>query len=119
MKPCKRCPRCDTWKSYDCFHKDKKRRDGYAVYCVDCEALRSKEYYSRSKPKRAYTSRCWTNAVRYRVVYDPLNTFTDNSEFTRPEIEEMCRLEYLAIGTEFRRGEYRYRITKNMKMVRE
>ena len=36
------------------------------------------------------------------MVYDPCNSFTGDSSFTRAQIAEMLNSEYLAIGTRFR-----------------
>ena len=52
----------------------------------------------------------------YRVIYDPLDSFGERSEFSRQEIEEMLRSEYLAIGTRFRRGKYEYRVNDDLRL---
>ena len=37
----------------------------------------------------------------YRVVFDPLDSFTPRASFTRSELDNMLALEYLADGTRF------------------
>ena len=37
----------------------------------------------------------------YRVVFDPLDSFTPRASFTRVELDDMLKLEYLADGTRF------------------
>ena len=57
-----------------------------------------------------YKARTWTNAPRYKVIYDPCDSFSAASSFTRIELDEMLNDEYLAIGTRFRRGECEYEV---------
>jgi len=37
----------------------------------------------------------------YRVVFDPLDSFTPRASFTRSELDDMLNLKYLADGTRF------------------
>ena len=37
----------------------------------------------------------------YRVVFDPLDSFTPRASFTRAELDDMLELKYLADGTRF------------------
>ena len=37
----------------------------------------------------------------YRVVFDPLDSFTPRASFTRSELDDMLALKYLADGTRF------------------
>ena len=57
--------------------------------------------------------------ILYRVIYDPLNSFGERSEFSRQEIDDMLNNEYLAIGTRFRQGAHEYRVNDDLQLTRE
>jgi hypothetical protein len=62
-----------------------------------------------------YRPRQYSNAVFYKVVYCPMNSWTDNSAFTRIELKEMLRKRCLFPGTILRKGDEEYIITKDRK----
>ena len=104
----KLCRKCGKRKAYSEFYIRTKgtngTKDGYYNVCKEC----FKEY-STDKSSRKPRPR----TPRYRVVYDPCNSFSINSSFTRCEIDDMLREEYLAIGTTFlrNRDNTRHRVT--------
>ncbi len=108
----KKCQKCRIPKRYSEFNKNKNTKDGYGAWCRECMKVDWNEYSARG---------CEKNNVRYLyfVIYDPLDSFTNGSSFTRAEIMEMLRAEYLAIGTRFRRGEVEYRVNDDLCLIRE
>ena len=52
----KRCPKCDTFKDYNEFHKAKGRSDGHDCYCKLCKKRHREEYseYYSKKHKEYY-----------------------------------------------------------------
>jgi len=81
----KRCIQCKLEKEDDMFCKDKSRKDGFSVYCKDCnnkksklyrklnrekEHLRSINYYEKHKTKRSKTIVRWqkNNKVKVRQI---------------------------------------------------
>ena len=108
------CTICKEPKLLNQFNLDAHKKDGHRSSCRACE--KENNYY-RQPPRRrkVYKSRI----IRYRVIYDPLNSFGENSSFTRQEIMEMLNLEYLAIGTRFRSGTHEYRVNDDLCLIRE
>lgn len=45
------CKKCNEWKSYSEFHKDKNVKDGHVSQCKECRNLHRKEYYINNKEK--------------------------------------------------------------------
>ena len=109
----KKCTDCKAPKLLGEFNLDKHKKDGHRSKCRACEKLIN--YYRPPRRRKQYESR----VNLYRVIYDPLNSFGENSSFTRQEIEDMLHDEYLAIGTRFRRGKYEYRVNNSMCLTRE
>ena len=111
----KRCHKCRTWKRYSEFNKNRNTRDGYASWCRECKKANWMDYSERQRKGIGKRN----GSYLYFVIYDPLDTFTDNSSFTKQEVADMLNLEYLAIGTRFRRGEHEYRVNSDLKLARE
>jgi recombination endonuclease VII len=44
----KRCSRCKETKTVEEFHKNKSTKDGYQVYCSNCQLLARAESYARN-----------------------------------------------------------------------
>ncbi len=109
----KKCTDCKAPKLLNQFNLDKYKKDGHRSRCRACEKLIN--YYRPSRQRKQYVHR----VSLYRVIYDPLDSFGENSSFTRQEIEDMLHVEYLAIGTQFRRGKYEYRVNDDMRLTRE
>ncbi len=109
----KKCTDCGKPKLLGEFNLDKHKRDGHRSKCRACEKLIN--YYKLPRRRKAYQSR----VSLYRVIYDPLDSFGENSEFSRSEIEDMLHDEYLAIGTRFRRGKFEYRVNDDLRLTRE
>ena len=110
----KRCPNCETEKDNSEFNNHSNRNDGLQPICRECTRAKWAEY--RLRKKMGVVGPGYT--AQYRVVYDPLDSFTNDSWYTANEIADMLSKEYLAIGTRFRRGEYEYRVNEDMRMVR-
>ncbi len=108
----KKCHRCRIRKRYSEFNKSNKTKDGYRGWCRDCTKADWMDYSKRGNTKK-------NGSYLYWVIYDPLESFTKNSAFTRNEIEDMLHDEYLAIGTRFRRGKYEYRVNDDLCLTRE
>jgi hypothetical protein len=51
MEKGKVCTKCNEWKSYNEFHKNKNVKDGYVSQCKECRNLHRKEYYKNNKEK--------------------------------------------------------------------
>ena len=47
----KNCYTCQSFKSVDCFNKNKIRKDGLNSICKECSQSRSKKYYSENREK--------------------------------------------------------------------
>lgn len=109
----KKCTDCKMTLLLNQFNLDKHKRDGHRSRCRACE--KKINYYRPPRRRKQYESR----VNLYRVIYDPLNSFGENSSFTRQEIEDMLHDEYLAIGTRFRRGKYEYRVNDDLHLTRE
>lgn len=43
----KRCPMCNSEKDEEAFGKDRRRKNGLAVYCRDCMKIRNQAWYYR------------------------------------------------------------------------
>jgi hypothetical protein len=43
----KRCPGCGAWKATDAFPRNRRTKDGYAVYCKPCHNARGRETRDR------------------------------------------------------------------------
>jgi hypothetical protein len=110
----KRCPNCKVFKPLNQFNNNTNRKDGVQSICRECTRTKWKEYRLRKKMGVEGPG----YVARYKVIYDPLDSFTKNSTYTSNEIAMMLDNEYLAIGTKFRRGEYEYRVNEDMRMVR-
>jgi hypothetical protein len=41
----KKCSRCNRFLSFDCFHKDKNKKDGLQNYCKECHKKYVKEWW--------------------------------------------------------------------------
>ncbi len=108
----KKCTDCKAPKLLGEFNLDKHKRDGHRSRCRACE--KKINYYKPPRRRKAYESR----VMLYRVIYDPMDSFGENSSFTRQEIEDMLRGDsessYLAIGTKFRRGKFEYRVNDDL-----
>ena len=109
----KKCTACGRTKLLTAFNLDAHKKDGHRSGCRECQLAN----YSGRKPRqrREYQPR----VSLYRVIYDPLDSFGENSSFTRQEISDMLDDEYLAIGTRFRRGKFEYRVNDDLRLMRE
>ena len=113
------CAKCGVNQPIENFSIDRHTPDGHNYWCRKCCSLQQKErdrkkYRERGIDKRRYGN----NAVFYRVVYDPCNSFGYQSEFTRREINDMLAMEFIAIGTRFQWKDRYYEINENMRMVK-
>ena len=96
----KKCARCKDLLELSEFNTDRAKKDGLCSWCKECKRLSSNGCVER---KQRHGPRMNKNAgiTTYRVVYDPCDSFSMSSEFTRREIYEMLKAGYLAIGTRF------------------
>ena len=108
--PEKRCARCENVKPFSAFSRNKATKTGRASYCKVCRAE-----WKRIRRKPSYSNR-WQ---RYYVIYDPIDSFTKTSSFTKDEIMDMLRNEYLAIGTRFRCGADEYQVNNDLRLRKE
>ena len=119
----KTCRKCYQPKELNQFHKKADMQDGHSNKCKQCcSEYEKKRNLKRSREYRKYglqsKPRSW---IKYRVIYDPCNSFGYASEFTRVELYEMLKADYLAIGTRFirnRDGTHHY-ITTKMALEKE
>ena len=113
----KKCTDCRVAKLLSDFNLDKHKSDGHRSRCRACE--KQINYYKLPRRRKQYTSR----VVLYRVIYDPLDSFGERSEFSRQEIDDMLRGNedgsFLAIGTRFKRGKHEYRVNDDLRLTRE
>jgi len=54
----------------------------------------------------------------YKVIFDPLDSFTANSSFSRNEIDDMLSMGYLARGTRFRKNGSVYEVNEFYRLER-
>ncbi len=47
----KTCTICKEIKSFDCFHKKTRSKDGYQNVCKHCSKLKSQDYYNNNTEK--------------------------------------------------------------------
>ena len=76
---------------------------GRVVRCPPCQ-VRYRNVERRKRSDRYPNGRASMVAQvggPYRVVFDPLDSFTPRASFTRSELDDMLKLEYLADGTRF------------------
>ena len=92
----KECNNCGVLKSLSEFYIKGDNRDGRMNDCMKCRKIVLQRW--RRDKANGYSR----GGGPYRLVYDPLDSFTSNSSFKRTEIAEMLNSEYLAIGTRFR-----------------
>ena len=105
----KTCRKCKQMLDPSKFNRDRAKKDGLCAWCRECHKL-SEEY--NSGPRKEKTSKI----VTYRVIYDPCDSFSVCSEFTRAEVYEMLKADYLAIGTTFfrKRDKTYHQVTTGM-----
>ena len=101
----KRCANCKQLLDPSAFNKDVAKKDGLCSWCRECKSLLSERTW-RHGPRKKRTA----NVITYQVVYDPCDSFSVSSEFTRKEIYAMLNEDYLAIGTRFKRGQTEYEV---------
>jgi len=101
----KRCRECNKVKPKSEYHANKTRKDGLQSYCKECSQKIVKRRRYEQKTNRKWHSAAPSN---FHLYYCPLNSWTDDSRFTRAEVYEMLNLEQLAIGTKFRRNGEEY-----------
>ena len=97
----KRCANCKQMLELIEFNLDRQKKDGHCSWCRECK---SRTKYGETKQRHGPRMNKSSNVITYRVVYDPCDSFSVASEFSRPEIYDMLREEYLAIGTTFFRN---------------
>jgi hypothetical protein len=113
----KRCAKCkDLFDALE-FNKDSSKRDGLCSWCRECKKVFGN---NGNGPKHGPRKNRTSNIITYRVIYDPCDSFSLCSEFTRVEIYEMLKEEYLAIGTTFlrKRDKTYHKVTEEMKFER-
>jgi len=106
----KRCASCENVKPFSAFSRNKATKTGRASWCKVCRAEWKRIRYKPSNNSK------WQ---RYYVIYDPIDSFTKTSSFTKSEIVDMLHNEYLAIGTRFRSGANEYRVNNNLCLKKE
>jgi phage anti-repressor protein len=88
----KRCPGCNTVKSYDDFHKNKSNRDGLVSRCTNCESNRKSGVMNvrleKPKPKGVKEGYKW--CPKCEVI-------KDNDDFRKATkrkdgLQSMCRI---------------------------
>ena len=45
----KTCKKCEETKEYSDFFKDKSKKDGFDIYCKECNKIRKSHYYLKNK----------------------------------------------------------------------
>jgi len=100
----KACKNCGVPKPLTEFWSKKDNSDGLMSDCKKCRQVIRQRY------TRGSGSGYSREGGSYRVVYDPLDTFTSSSSFRRSEIMEMVNNEYLAIGTRIRNDEKEFEV---------
>jgi len=64
----KRCPRCKETKDIDEFHKNRKLKDGHAVYCKQCVRIEHQEIYINNKDAILEKNKEWRVANPDKIV---------------------------------------------------
>ena len=119
----KKCNKCGVTKPITEYHRDREKPSGVSTICKVCRCKATRDYNKkkRKKAKEHVVGRRWgvkTNQVLYKVVYDPWDSFTCRSQFTRREIYDMLRENFLAPGTRFfrKRDKTYHEITADYKL---
>ncbi len=66
----KKCSKCKDTKELTEFGKDKYSKDGFRVYCKECDTKKSKQYYQNNKEKRAKSDRIYKLKNRFNITLD-------------------------------------------------
>jgi hypothetical protein len=80
------CSRCKTKKDLTQFYKEKSRKDGYGMYCKECEKEYKKQYYLNNKEQfkkyklenKDYINKSNNIRQKNRRLIDPLFKLSGN-----------------------------------------
>lgn len=66
----KKCNKCNTNKDYDCFSKDKSKKDGLRTICKKCTNVNLKNYYHANKEGFKIKSAEWRENNQQKIKED-------------------------------------------------
>ena len=71
----KRCSDCGKIRPIEKFGKDRNRKDGRNVYCLDCISIRTRESYKRNTEKVKARNNAWrfANPAKKKLARDRWN----------------------------------------------
>jgi hypothetical protein len=93
---CKVCSKCKTEKNFEFFSKNKTRKDGYAPYCKQCQAVANKESNQKHKEDRNAFARSWRQDNREKHL-NTLKKYRDKNKPLRASLQmkrkaaKLCR----------------------------
>lgn len=58
----KHCPKCSQQKPFEAFYRSSTHKSGYASWCKECEAVRSKSKFERRKETQLAKAKEWRKA---------------------------------------------------------
>jgi hypothetical protein len=58
----KHCPKCNQEKPFEAFYASSTHKSGYASWCKECEAQRSKDKFQRRKEQHLAKAKEWRQA---------------------------------------------------------
>lgn len=61
------CLRCNETKDVSKFHRDRKRKDGYNVYCKSCMKEKAEKYYKQNAKKLNAQGKKWREENRFKA----------------------------------------------------
>jgi hypothetical protein len=95
MEGMKQCSCCGETKPVGEFYKDKKRKDGFQIYCKSCLKSKANMYYKNNQDKEKARKKKWTEEnpllniwfrLKDRAIRKKLDFDLDVSDLTMPEV---------------------------------
>lgn len=87
----KRCSKCNEYKSFTEFHRDKNKKDGYLPSCKICRRIYAKNYNSNEEVK---LRRKKTSQQYYNYNKEKINDYNKNYHETHKDISKEYQHSY-------------------------
>jgi hypothetical protein len=84
----KTCKKCEESKDYSSFYKDKSIKDGFDIYCKECNKIRKAQYYLDNKEWIDERNSKWKEANRDKLREDGKVYYQLNKEKTAENKKE-------------------------------
>lgn len=76
----KTCKKCEETKDYSDFFKDKSKKDGFDIYCKECNKIRKSQYYLKNKELISEKNSKWKENNRDKLIEDSKVYYQLNKE---------------------------------------